>query len=216
MKPLMRSVSINKNEVNSLEVCKYFLKICEDSGESFFVRPSKKSGHYFILSEPPKLLTFIMPFECFGKFSPKIKTLHKSEVNFLKNQKVCGQILKYHMPSWLQLHPFRFSQISSSCNYSFVFCYKFFSATQFLRGQLQIHTVNVTETCRFLNRRTAVVRLNRSLENVIRTLAPYMKNARSTVRQRRCVLRKRMYRFNYYCARRRYRRYVSNCFSARV
>ena len=77
-------------------------------------------------------------------------------------------------------------------------------------------SVNVTETCRFLNRRTAVVRLNRSLENVIRTLTPYMKNARSTVRQRRCVLRKRTYRFNYYCARRRYGRYVSNCFSARV
>ena len=77
-------------------------------------------------------------------------------------------------------------------------------------------TVDVTETCRFLNRRTAVVRLNRSLENVIRTLSPYMKNARSTVRQRRCVLRKRTYRFNYYCACRRYGRYVSNCFSARV
>ena len=77
-------------------------------------------------------------------------------------------------------------------------------------------TVNVTETCRFLNRRTAVVRLNLSLENVIRTLTPYMKNARSTVRQRRCVLRKWTYRYNYYCARRRYGHYVSNCFSARV
>ena len=39
---------------------------------------------------------------------------------------------------------------------------------------MYIHTVDVTETCRFLNRRTAVVRLNSSLENVIRTLTPYM------------------------------------------
>ena len=85
-----------------------------------------------------------------------------------------------------------------------------------LYQHLSYNTVNVTETCQFLNRRTAVVRLNRSLENVIRTLTPYMKNARSTVRQRRCVLRKRTYRFNYYCARRRYGCYVSNCFSARV
>ena len=33
------------------------------------------------------------------------------------------------------------------------------------------------------NRRTAVVRLNRSLENVIRTVTRSIKNARSTVRQ---------------------------------
>ena len=87
MKPLMRSVSINKNEGTSLEVGKYFLNICENGGETFFGRPCQKSSHYFILSEPPKLQTFIMPFECFGKFSPKIKMLHKSEVNFFKKSK---------------------------------------------------------------------------------------------------------------------------------
>ena len=44
-----------------------------------------------------------------------------------------------------------------------------------LKGrEVVLYTVDVTETCRFLNRRTAVVRLNRSLENVIRTLMPYM------------------------------------------
>ena len=41
-------------------------------------------------------------------------------------------------------------------------------------------TVHVTEMCRFWNRRTAVVLLNRTLENVIRTLMPYMYNTRST------------------------------------
>ena len=42
------------------------------------------------------------------------------------------------------------------------------------RTSSPVLTVDVTETCRFLNRRTAVVRLNRSLENIIRTLTAYM------------------------------------------
>ena len=45
------------------------------------------------------------------------------------------------------------------------------------------NTVDVTETCRFWNHRMALVLLNRSLENVIRTLTRYMYNALSMVRQ---------------------------------
>ena len=39
---------------------------------------------------------------------------------------------------------------------------------------MHVHTADVTETCRYLNRRMAVVLLNRPLKNVIRTLMPYM------------------------------------------
>ena len=47
-----------------------------------------------------------------------------------------------------------------------------------------VYTVYVTETWLFWNRRTAVVLVNCSLENVIRTVMLYIYNARSTVRQR--------------------------------
>ena len=47
-----------------------------------------------------------------------------------------------------------------------------------------VGTVDVTETCQFWNRRTAVVLLNCSLKNVIRTVMRYVYNALSTVRQR--------------------------------
>ena len=46
------------------------------------------------------------------------------------------------------------------------------------------YTVPVTKTCQFSNRRTAVVLLNFSLENIIKTITRSVWNAHSTVRQR--------------------------------
>ena len=45
---------------------------------------------------------------------------------------------------------------------------------------IAICTVDVTETCRFWNRRTAIILLKHYLVNVIRTVTWYINNTRST------------------------------------